>query len=550
MEGRLLAFPTAPAGPCPRGRPSTSVYGGSSVSHEKTAYASPRPQRPPALRHGRSRRRASFCPNPDPQAVTFQHALGLVSSLSTAPPPGPLSPASHALAHPYPRLSRCSLSFSLCRGGFDAVWTGSPAGPGGPASRRWECGWPAGRRRAVLLVLFPPDLGTQVQGARAGRGPLGTVWPGEQPWRSGGLWSAGSSGGGPPCQAVGRGSGAAHVGPVVLQCDPHADREAPDAEALAGDGEARAGRTWAVGASSAGTTPRPSAPSPRARTHVPSLRTSSRPSSPTPVPQDGLTREQWEGSWRLSRGNRKAPRPVAGRPPCCRRAVSSAGLGGSGVGLCRGSCQPRSVLHPPPPSACGPPRAAPRSALSPCPLLASHTLAPPGRSVPACHHVGSSLLVRPHLRDTSRPRQAPGAVAPCPLRGPLGWLWAPRALPGSPRLLTRDPGFQLPPRCPGVRGAWGLRLGPGRGRGPRAPGRTRRVAGGRRLAAAGRQRRRLAVLPCSRHGHRRRSSRSPHARTRANVRASGASWKQGTSAGDSASPSACRLCVRPVLGRL
>lgn len=354
MEGRLLAFPTAPAGPCPRGRPSTSVYGGSSVSHEKTACASPRPQRPPALRHGRSRRRASFCPNPDPQAVTFQHALGLVSSLSTAPPPGPLSPASHALAHPHPRLSRCSLSFSLCRGGFDAVWTGSPAGPGGPASRRWECGRPAGRRRAVLLILFPPDLGTQVQGARAGRGPPGTVWPG-----CSGRGEVADSG---PRAAV----GAAHVGPVVLQCDPHADREAPDAEALAGDGEARAGRTWAVGASSAGTTPRPSAPSPRARTHVPSLRTSSRPSSPTPVPQDDLTREPREGSQRLSRGNRKAPRPVAGRPPCCRRAVSSAGLGGSGVGLCRGSRQPRSVPHPLPrvPAA---PRVLPCA--QPCPLV-------------------------------------------------------------------------------------------------------------------------------------------------------------------------------------
>lgn len=124
---------------------------------------------------------------------------------------------------------------------------------------------------------------------------------------------------------------------------------------------------------------------------------------------------------------------------------------------------------PPSPECLRPPACCPALGLVPLSPLASHTLAPPGRSVPACHHVGSSLLVRPHLRDTSRPRQAPGAVAPCPLRGPLGWLWAPRALPGSPRLLTRDPGFQLPPRCPGVRGAWGLRLGPGRGRGPRAP---------------------------------------------------------------------------------
>lgn len=185
----------------------------------------------------------------------------------------------------------------------------------------------------------------------------------------------------------------------------------------------------------------------------PSLCASSRPSPLTPVPS-GWPHETRSGKEVAcpSRGNRKAPWPVAGPasvlPPEPSAAPGWVAPGSGAVTVLAGR-----GVRPRPPSACGPPPAAPRT-LSP---------RPEGACQPVTAWV-SDCSSGPRLRDTSQPRQAPGAVSSCPLHSPSGWLWAPRALPGSPRLLTRDPGF---PAClfvvPGLRGAWGLglRLEPG-----------------------------------------------------------------------------------------
>lgn len=87
-ESCLLAFPTTPAGPCLRGRPSTSTYGGSSVSRAKTVHASPHAHPTCGTGVHADVETRPFCADRDPQAVTFPHAVGLASSLRPLLPGG------------------------------------------------------------------------------------------------------------------------------------------------------------------------------------------------------------------------------------------------------------------------------------------------------------------------------------------------------------------------------------------------------------------------------------------------------------------------------